>query len=141
MSDVRDLLPPTAPTGGPGVLLDDVDGYRLVLAPGQVDVLQMEDLILRAAASRDAVAVELLRQALGLWTGQPLLGLPDKTFVRDWVESLLDLRDRACRELGSVAQEQRQWNIAIIAFERLRLVHPTDSRLHGVIDDALAKHT
>ncbi len=75
-------------------------GYRLLLDDDQVDLHTFADLIFRASAARDAVAVDLLIQALAMWTERPLLGLPDKAFVRDHLTRLTRLRDRACRELA-----------------------------------------
>jgi DNA-binding SARP family transcriptional activator len=109
-------------------------GYRLLLDADQVDLHVFADLVFRAAAVRDAVAVDLLVQALGMWTERPLLGLPDKAFVRDHVARLTKLRDRACRELVAGCRALgRTWE-AMAAFDRLEAKHPDDIGLRELID-------
>jgi DNA-binding SARP family transcriptional activator len=137
VAHLRRLLGPASAAGGASPLLTDGserDGYRLVLARDQVDVHHLEDLIQRAAAARDEVAVDLLQHALIGWTGGPLRGLPDRAFVRDWTTKLLNLRDRACRDLAAVAHEVGRWESAAAAFEQLLVSHPGDVRLRQTID-------
>ncbi|MFD6185082.1 BTAD domain-containing putative transcriptional regulator [Streptomyces goshikiensis] len=64
----------------PGVLVSVGDGYRLVLEKPCLDVQEAEELAARAAVERGAgrreAAAKLLREALGLWQGEPLAALP-----------------------------------------------------------------
>ncbi|MFG2713966.1 BTAD domain-containing putative transcriptional regulator [Streptomyces goshikiensis] len=64
----------------PGVLVSVGDGYRLVLQKPCLDVQEAEELAARAAVERGAgrreAAAKLLREALGLWQGEPLAALP-----------------------------------------------------------------
>ena len=56
--------------------------YLLRLAPGELDVHRFEELV-RSAASAPAVErVELLRSALSLWRGRPLVDVEDELFSR-----------------------------------------------------------
>lgn len=72
-----------------GQATDDVlvarrgDGYVLELPPERVDLHRFGRLVERAAAPEhsDAERVGLLREALGLWRGEPLAGLSG-----EWVE-------------------------------------------------------
>ncbi|MFD8595144.1 BTAD domain-containing putative transcriptional regulator [Kitasatospora sp. NPDC059646] len=65
---------------GPAVLLSLGDGYRLVLPPDAVDARRAEQLAARAedraAAGHPEDARELLDEALRLWQGEPLAGVP-----------------------------------------------------------------
>ncbi|WP_236652066.1 AfsR/SARP family transcriptional regulator [Streptacidiphilus neutrinimicus] len=64
----------------PHTLLSAGDGYRLVLEPWQVDALRAERLATQAFQAREAGrhdrADALVWQALELWRGDPLTGVP-----------------------------------------------------------------
>jgi hypothetical protein len=77
----------------------------------------------------------LLSQALQLWTDGPLLGLPDKAFVREGVIRLRALRDRACRELAAVLAGLDRWSEAVAVFDRLRSSQPADAGLRRLVDE------
>jgi DNA-binding SARP family transcriptional activator len=109
-------------------------GYRLLLDSDQVDLHIFADLVFRAAAVRDAVAMDLLVRALAMWTERPLLGLPDKAFVRDHVSRLTKLRDRACRELAAGCCALRRSRDARTTFDRLQARHPDDIDLRDLIE-------
>jgi DNA-binding SARP family transcriptional activator len=108
-------------------------GYRLLLDAEQVDIHQFEDLVGRAGAAQDTVAVDLLIQALGLWTERPLLGLPDKLFVRCAVLRLLTLRERACRELVAAGRALDRTRDALVALDRLVASQPDDAGLPDLV--------
>jgi DNA-binding SARP family transcriptional activator len=110
-------------------------GYRLLLDDDQVDLRVFADLVFRAAAVRDAVAVDLLVRALGMWTEPPLLGLPDQPFVSDHVAWLTKLRDRACRDLAAGCRALGRTREARAAFDRLQARHPGDAGLRGLIEN------
>jgi DNA-binding SARP family transcriptional activator len=137
MVEIRRRLGALSP-GLPPVLLTERNartGYRLLLDADQVDVHRFEDLISRAAATRDAVAAALLSQALELWTDGPLLGLPDKEFVREGVTRLRVLRERACRELAAVLAGLDRWSDAVAILDRLRSSQPADAGLRRLVDE------
>ncbi|WP_432018137.1 AfsR/SARP family transcriptional regulator [Streptomyces sp. 1222.5] len=64
----------------PQVLVSVGDGYRLALDPGDVDAVRAEQLAGQAAghraAGRPAEAAARIGQALALWHGEPLAGVP-----------------------------------------------------------------
>jgi DNA-binding SARP family transcriptional activator len=133
---IRDHLAAGNPAAGPNPLLTDRlprNGYRLVLDPSQVDVYRLEDLVHRAEASRDAVAADLLEQALAMWSDDPLQDLPERTFIQGWTSDLLDLRERALGELAAVSRELDRWEDVRMVFARLLASRPTDTRLHAAI--------
>jgi DNA-binding SARP family transcriptional activator len=108
-------------------------GYRLIVDTSQVDLHQFEDLIWRAGAGRDNVAVDLLVRALALWRERPLAGLHDRDFVRAGGQRLVALRDRACRDLVSVGPAVGRVRDALVAFDRLQAAQPEDIRLQQLV--------
>ena len=137
IAELRRCLAPGQITDPMTVLLTERSartGYRLLLDGDQVDLHVFADLVFRAAAVRDAVAVDLLVQALAMWTERPLLGLPDKPFVRDHLCRLAKLRDRACRELAAGCRALGRTRDARSAFDRLQAEHPEDIALRDLIE-------
>ncbi len=137
IAEVRRCLVPGQINDHTSVLLTERSartGYRLLLDGDQVDLHSFADLVFRAAAVRDAVAVDLLVQALAMWTERPLLGLPDKAFVQDHVSRLTKLRDRACRGLAAGCRALGRTRDALAAFDRLQAKHPDDIGLRDLIE-------
>jgi DNA-binding NarL/FixJ family response regulator/DNA-binding SARP family transcriptional activator len=83
----RDGLDPIATADG---------GYRIELEADHLDVARMRQLLAtareRAAAGELEAAAELLREALALWRGPTLAGLPLESRGRDEVAQLDELR-------------------------------------------------
>jgi DNA-binding SARP family transcriptional activator/beta-phosphoglucomutase-like phosphatase (HAD superfamily) len=67
-------------TLGPGLLATTEDGYALHAQPDTIDVNHCEELIAQARSHRDsgdpAAARAAVQQALDLWLGDPLAGVP-----------------------------------------------------------------
>ena len=78
--------------------------------------------------------MDLLVRALAMWTELPLLGLPDKAFVRDHVSRLTKLRDRACRELATGCHALGRTRHALAIFDCLQAIHPDDAGLRELIE-------
>ncbi|MEX0171796.1 ATP-binding protein [Streptomyces sp. LMG1-1-1.1] len=78
-------------------------GYRLVAAPGDVDLYVFEGRVRDAGARLDAgdpeAAAGLLREALGLFRGPALADLPDPAGVRPEAQRLAALRQRVEADL------------------------------------------
>ena len=68
---------------GVGVIETVPSGYRLDVAPEQVDLLQFRGLVRQAAAADPAAARALLDEALGLWRGEPLAGIRSEALERE----------------------------------------------------------
>ncbi|MFI1800257.1 BTAD domain-containing putative transcriptional regulator [Streptomyces sp. NPDC020379] len=83
---------------GYGTIGPDAGGYRVDAAPGSVDAAECERLAAEAArhraAGRAEAALTALRQALSLWHGEALPGLPGPYAERQrarWAERRLEL--------------------------------------------------
>ncbi|MGY1497221.1 AfsR/SARP family transcriptional regulator [Streptomyces sp. QTS52] len=82
--------PPTAPS-----LLRGSGGYRLDITPDLVDAHRFRSLVTRARQTdaSDAVRVATLREAMGLWQGKALAGLPGDWAARtreSWLHQRID---------------------------------------------------
>ncbi|MFD8721816.1 BTAD domain-containing putative transcriptional regulator [Streptomyces sp. NPDC059629] len=64
----------------PKFLVSQGDGYQLLVPPSSVDAVRAEELAAQALRARDAGREaergRLLNEALGLWQGEPLTGVP-----------------------------------------------------------------
>src|SRR4051794_16395847 len=112
-------------------------GYRLRLAPGELDRDNFTNLVERGrnalVAGRAEEAAAVLRDALGLWRGPPLADLAFEPFVQDEVAvleeqrlSALELRleaDVAARREVEVIGELRRLVAEYPLRERLRAQH------------------
>jgi DNA-binding SARP family transcriptional activator len=67
-------------------------GYLVRVEPGELDLERFRDLVLRAKSSPPAEAMELLRDALTLWNGEPLGGTGSAAFADRAAASLEDER-------------------------------------------------
>ncbi|RZU49375.1 transcriptional activator [Krasilnikovia cinnamomea] len=137
IGELRRCLAPGPDADGTALLVTERSartGYRLLLDDDQVDLHVFADLVYRAAAVQDVVAVDLLMRSLAMWTEPPLLGLPDAGFVRDRVSWLTQLRDRACRELAVACRALGRGRDARAAFDRLQARHSDDAGLRQAID-------
>jgi DNA-binding SARP family transcriptional activator len=87
-------------------------GYCLDIEPENVDLLRFRRLVADAAmVPEEQQARRLLKEALGLWRGEPLAGLRSEAFVRDDCPRLLEerlavLRQRINRDLAAGLHEQ-----------------------------------
>ncbi|MFI6468345.1 AfsR/SARP family transcriptional regulator [Streptomyces sp. NPDC050528] len=70
-------------------------GYRIDIAPDLVDIHRFRSLVARARRAEDADAARVLtlREAMGLWQGTPLAGLPGEWAARtreSWLRQYVD---------------------------------------------------
>jgi DNA-binding SARP family transcriptional activator len=90
--------------GGNGLIQSRHQGYVIAVAAGDVDVGRLELLLARARDAADAEdrhhEAAVLRQALGLWRGEPLADVPSEMLHRDAVARLTEQRlDAMCRRI------------------------------------------
>lgn len=125
--------------GEPERLAFDATGYRLAVAPGELDAERFESLIDEAggvARSNPELAVELFRSALALWRGNPFDGL-DAPPITDEARRLTELRLDAAEELYQAELDCGRHLAIVPELADLAARHPLRERLHGVLMLAL----
>ncbi len=82
---IRRALDAAGPDGGTTVLVRGSAGYTLAVDPDQVDLHRFRRLVVQAGTHPDGDVrrLELLREAVALWRGQPLAGIGG-----DWAERM-----------------------------------------------------
>jgi predicted ATPase/DNA-binding SARP family transcriptional activator len=138
ISRLRKVLPPTAS------LVTEEGGYRLLIAPEQLDATRFDRLFAQARSDRCERALPLLDEALALWRGTALEEFADRPFAQPEVQRLEELRgvareDRAALLLvaGRAAEAAADMN-ALIAEQ------PERERARSLLMEALyhqGRHT
>src|SRR5918997_4297224 len=96
VANLRSFLEPARDRGAPSSLLvRDGPGYRLAIAPEQIDAHRFERAVLGAAGLPAATALEALDGALALWRGDPFGDLADADWAQPEIRRLEDLRQQA----------------------------------------------
>ncbi|MCI0689995.1 MAG: hypothetical protein L0Y54_22590, partial [Sporichthyaceae bacterium] len=137
IAELRSIFDPDSPAQARALLLTERSArtcYRLAPDADQVDLYRFDDLVSWADATDNVTAIDLLAQALALWTQRPLGGLPDRPFVRAAVARLVARRDRACRELMVRCRTLGRWREGLAVLDRLLAAQPDDADLHRLIE-------
>ncbi|HTE63764.1 MAG TPA: BTAD domain-containing putative transcriptional regulator, partial [Solirubrobacteraceae bacterium] len=96
VANLRSFLEPDRDRGAPSSLLvRDGAGYRLAIAPQQVDAQCFERSVRAAAPLPPAAALEALDRALALWRGTPFGDFADADWADAEIRRLEDLRGQA----------------------------------------------
>ncbi|MEC3994695.1 BTAD domain-containing putative transcriptional regulator [Actinacidiphila sp. DG2A-62] len=124
---------------GPTALVTDSGGYVLRVAPGALDAAVVEQLAVEAEKLRHSDPVrarELLGEALGLWHGEPLAGLPgpyaetQRARLAEWRLGLVEARLELDLDLGAHAE-------AVSELTALSAEHPLRERVRALLMLAL----
>jgi DNA-binding SARP family transcriptional activator len=89
VSQLRKTLAPN------DVIVTQGPGYAIRIGANDLDLLRFERLVDEAQRAAPDVAVHLLREALDLWRGPPLVDLANESFVQTEILRLDELRLRA----------------------------------------------
>jgi DNA-binding SARP family transcriptional activator len=109
-------------------------GYVLRVEPGELDLERFESLAEQGRADGDA---NLLREALGLWRGEPLAELRDEPFAQDAARRLEEARLGAREDRIELDLAEGRHVELIPELDGLIGKHPYDERLHGQLMLAL----
>jgi DNA-binding SARP family transcriptional activator len=142
VSNLRRVLEPDRPARTPPrVLVTQPPGYRLVVAPGDLDAARFVALAEQGhrllGAERPGPAARALREALGLWRGPALADVADEPFAQPERQRLEELRlvvreDRLTADLALGGHAT-----AAAELEELVGRFPFRERLHGLLMLAL----
>src|SRR5215207_5751913 len=138
VANLRAFLEPHRDRGAPSSLLvRDGPGYRLEIAPDQVDAQRFERCVHTAAGLPPAAALDVLDGALGLWRGTPFGDLADAEFARAEVRRLEDVRSQAEEARARALVELGRPLEAVGELRRLVAVDPLREELVGTLMLAL----
>ncbi|MFG1797071.1 BTAD domain-containing putative transcriptional regulator [Nocardia sp. NPDC049149] len=142
---LRRALEPDRPSGAPAtVLVGFGGGYALRLAPGSVDVEQVDDMLLEVQPDRQGAepsqAVELVRErldaALRLWSGTPLAGLPGPYADRQRTQ-LIERRVTLLEQRIELDLRLGRYTEVIAELTPLCAEHPMREQIRGLLMTAL----
>lgn len=105
------------------------DGYMLVTAPQGVDALLFRELVAQARKHTGLDAARLLTQAVGLWRGDVLEGVPIPAALEAEAAMLDDLRMSATEELVEVRMSLGHEQDLVPILKGLVIEHPLRERL------------
>lgn len=137
VSHLRRILEPDRPARTPaGVLLSQPPGYRLVVAPNDLDASRFEALVANGRRLLEGGEYELaaaaLAEALELWRGPVLADFPDAPFTQAERARLAELRLVAQEDRASVELELGRHATLVAELDQLVAIHPFRDSLHGL---------
>ncbi|MFD7394348.1 BTAD domain-containing putative transcriptional regulator [Streptomyces virginiae] len=134
VSRLRAALERAAPSDGRRRLLHDASGYRLELAPTELDAQRFTELLARARAQGLAPRprAALLDEALSLWRGEAYAGHTDDPAVRAAAARLEEERLSAVEESLGLRVSSGEHHAVLGELDQLVAAHPLRERLRAV---------
>jgi DNA-binding SARP family transcriptional activator len=127
--------------GSTSVIETRSPGYMIRLSPEQLDLHVFERLAAEAAEAFSAgdprQAADLLRQALGVWRGDPLSDLAYESFAQASIERLREIRLAALEQRIDADLALGRHNELVAELEQLVQEHPVREQLHAQLMLAL----
>ena len=112
-------------------------GYRLEVDRDRIDLYRFEQLVQEAAGREPEERVRILREALGLWRGEPLAELAFEPFAQAEVFRLEELRLAATEDLNDAELACGAAAELVPRLESLVARNPLRERLRGQLMLAL----
>ena len=132
VSHLRRLLQRGWPHTSNGVILTRTPGYLLRVEPGELDRDRFDALVAEARSHDDpARAIELLREALGLWRGPALQEFAFADFARTEIARLEDLRLSVVEERVGLELRLGRYADLVGELEALVAAHPLREQLRA----------
>jgi len=122
---------------GANTIVTRANGYAIAVAPGQLDLERFETLVARAAAAPPAEAGALLREALALFRGPPLVDAPLYGPAATEADRLAELRLAALERRIELDLEVGRAGELVAELEALTAGHPYRERFHAQLMLAL----
>ena len=130
VANLRTFLEPGRDRGAPSQLLvRDGPGYRLAIAPEQVDAHRFERCVRAAAGLAPAAALDAYDSALELWRGRPFADLAGADFAEPEIRRLEDLRSQAEEGRARALVELGRPREAVPELQRLVVIDPLREEL------------
>ena len=112
-------------------------GYSVNLAPGALDLERFETLVAQARNAASGEAADLLRDALALFRGMPLVDAPLYGPASGEAERLAELRVQALERRLDLDLELGRGSEIVAELETLTAEHPYREHFHGQLMRAL----
>ncbi len=122
---------------GANTIVTRANGYAIEVAPGQLDLERFETLVARAAAAPPAEAGALLREALALFRGPPLVDAPLYGPAATEADRLAELRLAALERRIELDLEVGRGGELVAELEALTAEHSYRERFHAQLMLAL----
>ena len=127
--------------GETGAVQQVPGGYRLAVQPGEVDLNRFAELATqgrqRLEAGQPEPAADLLRQALGLWRGEPLFDADDADYAEPLVVRLVERQLEARADLLEARIRSGEHGQVIAELEELAATDLLRERFTGLLMTAL----
>jgi DNA-binding SARP family transcriptional activator len=116
---------------GENRLLTRAPGYVLIVEPSELDLGRFEQLVANARRADPHDAAAVLREALGLWRGEPLADLEYEAFAQAEISRLEELRLAVLEERIDADLASGRHRETLGELEALVAAHPLRERLAG----------